>query len=549
MRQWSETGITASFMRWVNGCYSCQRDNDSPPPTTKSLKIEAFFFGILIFVFAIAVIWIYCIAILENESNEVNWFLFGQFHTWINWFVFFIFLSVLISLYPILLCLAGLCSVLQKPMHVCHKVFVSIALFIVIVGLIVICGVFPGLSSYLLIPISNSLEVTAFFLQIFGLIIWTAFAFYVKFWQHRIESPLVKKCIYAAYWSFFIFLLIIPSWSSSPCVGSSAFTNPKPLLIGHRGAPILAPENTVLSFEKAIRDCDVSILETDVRISSDGVPFLLHDYDLIRTTNVEEVFPSRQNDRPETFTWNELQQLNAGEWFLNQNPFLTNGALSEADRAVIRQQKIPKLADYAELAAKHNRSILFDLFRPPGGHNFIGSYIDKTLEVILNSSLPQENVIWLRSGGVDIEWLRQYAPNFRIASHDPPNEDEIALNIQTFNLIFTSVLDYNLRSYNYSVIAYTINNNWAFTRAWCQGVWAVTTNQCLRFKNTNHPSWRLTQSQYLAIVIIIDILCVIAAIAIYVLPLPKQSLKTLPIELKKPNDDNSHVTHEFSSPI
>jgi glycerophosphoryl diester phosphodiesterase len=47
-------------------------------------------------------------------------------------------------------------------------------------------------------------------------------------------------------------------------------------IIGHRGARGLAPENTLLSFQAAL-DAGVDGIECDVRISSDGVPVLVHD--------------------------------------------------------------------------------------------------------------------------------------------------------------------------------------------------------------------------------------------------------------------------------
>lgn len=50
--------------------------------------------------------------------------------------------------------------------------------------------------------------------------------------------------------------------------------------------------------------------------SMDGVPFLMRDFTLRRTTDVEKVFPDRQMDEASLFNWTDLQQLNAGRWFL-----------------------------------------------------------------------------------------------------------------------------------------------------------------------------------------------------------------------------------------
>lgn len=53
-----------------------------------------------------------------------------------------------------------------------------------------------------------------------------------------------------------------------------------------------------------------------LRLSVDGVPFLMRDRTLQRTTDVAKVFPDRQVDEASSFNWTDLQQLNAGRWFL-----------------------------------------------------------------------------------------------------------------------------------------------------------------------------------------------------------------------------------------
>jgi len=55
------------------------------------------------------------------------------------------------------------------------------------------------------------------------------------------------------------------------------------LLIAHRGIPARFPENTLASFRAALR-AGARCLELDARLTSDGVPIVLHDEDLLRTT-------------------------------------------------------------------------------------------------------------------------------------------------------------------------------------------------------------------------------------------------------------------------
>jgi glycerophosphoryl diester phosphodiesterase len=79
-----------------------------------------------------------------------------------------------------------------------------------------------------------------------------------------------------------------------------------PPVIGHRGVKGLAPENTMASFRRA-KDEGVRWLETDVKLTKDGVPILMHDDTLDRTTNGHG--PVLTTD------WADIRKLDAGGWF------------------------------------------------------------------------------------------------------------------------------------------------------------------------------------------------------------------------------------------
>ena len=75
--------------------------------------------------------------------------------------------------------------------------------------------------------------------------------------------------------------------------------------LAHRGAGTLAPENTLAAFRLGHHH-GCRAFECDVKLSADGVAFLLHDTTLERTTNAAGV----AGDRP----WAELAVLDAGRW-------------------------------------------------------------------------------------------------------------------------------------------------------------------------------------------------------------------------------------------
>ena len=80
---------------------------------------------------------------------------------------------------------------------------------------------------------------------------------------------------------------------------------PYPLWIAHRGAGKLAPENTLAAFRLGAQ-YGYAAFECDVKLSSDDVPFLLHDAALERTTKDAGV----AGEQP----WAALSQLDAGGW-------------------------------------------------------------------------------------------------------------------------------------------------------------------------------------------------------------------------------------------
>jgi glycerophosphoryl diester phosphodiesterase len=80
---------------------------------------------------------------------------------------------------------------------------------------------------------------------------------------------------------------------------------PYPRWIAHRGAGKLAPENTLAAFRLGA-EYGFRMFECDAKLSADGVPFLLHDSTLERTSNGHGV----AGDQP----WTALSRLDAGAW-------------------------------------------------------------------------------------------------------------------------------------------------------------------------------------------------------------------------------------------
>ena len=88
---------------------------------------------------------------------------------------------------------------------------------------------------------------------------------------------------------------------------------PYPRWIAHRGAGKLAPENTLAAFRLGAAR-GYRMFECDVKLSADGVPFLLHDTTLARTTNAGNAWPAHASHTAGEHPWGALAQLDAGSW-------------------------------------------------------------------------------------------------------------------------------------------------------------------------------------------------------------------------------------------
>lgn len=77
------------------------------------------------------------------------------------------------------------------------------------------------------------------------------------------------------------------------------------MAIAHRGYSAVAPENTIVAFDEAIR-LGCQAVEFDVRLSADGVPVVIHDDTVDRTTN--------GTGSVSNLTKVDLLRLDAGSW-------------------------------------------------------------------------------------------------------------------------------------------------------------------------------------------------------------------------------------------
>lgn len=111
-----------------------------------------------------------------------------------------------------------------------------------------------------------------------------------------------------------------------------------PLIIGHRGASALAPENTLAAFTQAFRD-KADGIEFDVRLARDGVPVVIHDATLKRTGMRDEAVINLSSE--------ELGIVDVGTWFNLRHP--------QSARTEYSQERVATLARVFELFGPEKR--------------------------------------------------------------------------------------------------------------------------------------------------------------------------------------------------
>jgi glycerophosphoryl diester phosphodiesterase len=187
----------------------------------------------------------------------------------------------------------------------------------------------------------------------------------------------------------------------------------KKQLVAHRGASAYAPEHTLEAYRLALEQ-GADYVEQDLAVTKDGVLVCIHDLTLDRTTNVEEVFPTRfVEDKSGAapvrqwlvgdFTLAEIKQLDAGAWF---NPKFAGARIPTFQEAIDlvkgKAGLYPELKDpafYRErgvspealLAAVLKKNGLIDDQKTPV---IIQSFDESTIKM-LATQLPTVPRVWL----------------------------------------------------------------------------------------------------------------------------------------------------------
>ena len=117
-----------------------------------------------------------------------------------------------------------------------------------------------------------------------------------------------------------------------------------PLILGHRGASALAPENTIAAFSRAMQD-GADGIEFDVRLSRDQIPMVIHDNTLNRTGLIDAGVSE--------MTAAELQEIDVGSWFADKR--------AQIPRHSYKGQQLPSLSRVLEFFHRVNGVLYIEM--------------------------------------------------------------------------------------------------------------------------------------------------------------------------------------------
>ncbi|KAI5099631.1 glycerophosphodiester phosphodiesterase domain-containing protein 5 isoform X1 [Silurus meridionalis] len=499
----------------LTGIYGCrwkryQRSHDD------SSKWECSWFLILCSSFLLLLVWSYFWWEAHNDYNEFNWLLYNRSGEWSDGTVPILTTTLVGFSYTAFLMLLGLCHIAlgqQLNLYWIHKIGVLAVLLTTITGVVSIDDIWRDEWDIILI----SLQATGPFLHIGAMAAMTALGWIVAGQVVRGERTRFQMLLLLLYVCVLLALYLTPLTISSPCIMDPLNLKPRPAVFGRRGAPMLAPENTIMSFNKGLQQ-RVSGFEADVTISADGVAFLMRDRTLRRTTDVARVFPQRQHEDASLFTWPEIRSLNAGLWFLRDDPYWTSQLMSVKERGRAANQTVCSLMELLRLAVKTNRSVMLSLRRPPPQHPRHELWIDDTLKAVQRSGIQPEQVMWVT------DWyrkeVRSIVPLLEQLEEEKLSAEELEdRGIHTVSLHYSQVTQPQIRRFrgnNMSVNVYPVNEPWLYSVLWCSGVQSVSSDAPHILRKVPQPIWLMSPDEYCLIWIMADLISAAVVIGMFI---------------------------------
>ncbi len=468
---------------------------------------------LLVFIIAFVSLFIFEMILLSIEPlwadfNEYLGDLIGSKANYVLIFLIIIGIPLAYSSVLLILNLKNIFTINRIDPHIVHKILAIILIVFFSALLFIMLDLF-GEEAAIVSYLFETINILIFIGVAIGIIIiLDPIITIIKKSIKRPKSILILICFITAYGFIFSlpFLYVPANVIEGPLP-------PKPGIVAHRGASHLAPENTIKAATLAVNYGCVG-WESDVRISYDGIPFLIHDSTLKRTTNVEAIFPDRTDLRASNFTLSEIKQLDAGSWFVDNDPYyaIAKGLITPTQAEEYRGIKIPTFEEALNFTRDNNLLFDFDLRRPPEGHPYRQQFYNICIDLIVGAGI--EDKIWIPTDDELFDVIEDKAPNITKMRSACSIEEFLASDYDQINTHY-SLSNSKFREYseaNISVVTYTVDFIERYSQLWCLGVNYVKTNEPHKFTNLTQPLWYLPADLYYSLWIAINTLCLVSVI-------------------------------------
>ncbi|CAG2232340.1 unnamed protein product [Mytilus edulis] len=442
--------------------------------TRDSRKRDLVVFTLVLLTFLFIDFLLYYVLIAKNDVYNLNWYMFWEFKKWISMHTILLAVVVTLFCYLFLLMILSVCHVInghQLYTHPVHIVFVVLCLCFCIAVTVVLDELWK--TEWAVVWLS--LKITGPFLQIGVVTLMTALTWIIaKQWL-----TLSTCCVQFVWLTVYL---------------------------------ILAPENTLISFQTAM-NYNVYGIETDIRLSYDGVHFVFHDSTFRCTTNIADVFPDYIDSSVSAFNISEIKQLNVGSWFLKENPFGTVGDLSDEEKNIYNSQSIPTFEELLTFVNKTDLILMVDVFGTSEWHPEHNRTREIYMEMIKNSGIPKSRV-WVTGNHKDYNVTSIPFPETNNPVQYVMRDNFTHVNFEHHMLSGEEIKEF--QKYNITTNVFQVSAVWLYSLYWCMGLSSVTSDKCHVLERLKEPIWHLPPRNYLILWIAVDVLSALAVITIFI---------------------------------
>ncbi len=259
-----------------------------------------------------------------------------------------------------------------------------------------------------------------------------------------------------------------------------------PHLIGaHRGFRALRPENTLMAFTASLGRCH--FIEIDVQLTRDGVPVVIHDRTLKRTTDAPFLSKRLGLTSLKVSSWDlvQLKELDVGSWFLETDPFATlaSGLISLGDLQPQMPQRIMTLTEILVWALRHKIPVNVEI-KDQKGTKYDRNVVTMVLDVIQATGTAA--MVLVSSFNHDYLFqCKALAPHLSVAVlQGEPHPPELIRYLQAIgasayhpaDAITDTALIRMLRPAGFGINVYTVNDRERRRQLFADGATAVITD-------------------------------------------------------------------------